>query len=414
MNQFFNQLVSKASKMIHSEEFKSRNITDPSSFTRNRKLTFPIMTALILNMLSRTMQIELDDFFSNVLNSESVTKQAFFKSRKNIKPEAFKELFEMTRETIFYNKKLRRFKGYRIFAIDGSELRLDKSKANGEYFKSRSNSAGNKTSARISILFDVLSNFVMDAQIGSLEISERTFAVHNLEYFSKRFDNKDIVIFDRGYPSRKIISLLSQINCKYLMRLQRSAFKGVNDNASNDFRINISFKKQSCSVRVIKVTLDSGEIETLITNLSEDEFKAKDFKSLYFMRWSVETAFDTLKNKLLIEKFSGRSPIAVLQEFYAAMFIMNCLAALKLTADRKLRSIKKNCKFLYKANSNLIIGYFKYRIPFLILFPGNAVSVCKQLLKFSLRQPVPVIPNRFSPRPLFSHQRIVFSPKFSI
>lgn len=66
MNQFFNQLVSKASKMIHSEEFKSRNITDLSSFTRNRKLTFPIMTALILNMLSRTMQIELDDFFSNV------------------------------------------------------------------------------------------------------------------------------------------------------------------------------------------------------------------------------------------------------------------------------------------------------------------------------------------------------------
>ena len=134
MNQFFNQLVSKASKMIHSEEFKSRNITDPSSFTRNRKLTFPIMTALILNMLSRTMQIELDDFFSNVLNSEPVTKQAFFKSRKNIKPEAFKELFEMTRETIFDNKKLRRFKGYRILAIDGSELILDKSKANGKYF----------------------------------------------------------------------------------------------------------------------------------------------------------------------------------------------------------------------------------------------------------------------------------------
>ena len=289
-----------------------------------------------------------------------------------------------------------------------------KARQTGSIFLSRSNSAGNKTSARISILFDVHSNFVMYAQIGSLEISERTFAVHNLEYFSKGFDNNDIVIFDRGYPSIKIISLLSEINCKYLMRLQRYVFKGVNDNASNDFRINISFKKQSYSVRVIKVTLNSGETETLITNLSEDEFKAKDFKSLYFMRWSVETAFDTLKNKLLIEKFSGRSPIAVLQEFYAAMFIMNCLAALKLTADRKLRAIKKNCKFLYKANSNLIIGYFKYMIPFLILFPDNAVSVCKQLLKFSLRQPVPVIPDRFSPRPLFSHQRIVFSPKFSI
>ena len=52
----------------------------------------------LTNLLTRTMQIELDDFFVNVLDAdtESVTKQAFFKARKNILPDAFKELFLMT------------------------------------------------------------------------------------------------------------------------------------------------------------------------------------------------------------------------------------------------------------------------------------------------------------------------------
>ena len=60
------------------------------------------MIVLILNFLTRTMQIELDDFFANVLDAEmdSVTKQAFFKARKNIQPDAFKELFLMTRDMV--------------------------------------------------------------------------------------------------------------------------------------------------------------------------------------------------------------------------------------------------------------------------------------------------------------------------
>ena len=132
------------------------------------------------------------------------------------------------------------------------------------------------------------------------------------------------------------------------MRLQRSAFKGVNENTSRDFRIDIKYHKNTYSVRVVRVILNTGEMETLITNLDEKEFHTNEFKKLYFMRWGVETAFDTLKNKLLIEKFSGRSPIAVMQEFYAMMF-----TAMKLTVDRKLKAAKSDCKYSYQGNLNL-------------------------------------------------------------
>lgn len=174
------------------------------------------------------------------------------------------------------------------------------------------------------MLYDVISHYVIDAQIGSIGVSERDYAIKNFAYFSSICDEKDIVVFDRGYPSRDMIAELTGMGCKYLMRLQDSCFKGVKENPSNDFRITVSTKTDTYSVRVVRVLLKSGEVETLITNLSENEFSADDFLDLYFLRWGIETTYDTLKNKLLIEKFAGRSPVAVLQEYYAMMFILLC------------------------------------------------------------------------------------------
>ena len=164
----------------------------------------------------------------------------------------------------------------------------------------------------------------------------------------------------------------------------------------------------------MRVILKSGEIETLITNLSEDEFSADDFLDLYFLRWGIETTYDTLKNKLLIEKFSGRSPVAVLQEYYAMMFVLNCIAAMSATVNRKLLSRKTDCKYQYRANVNLMIGYFKYRLSAMLLFAGKTFDICRQLILLCLKQPVPMIKGRSAPRPEFSHQRKVFCPKYSI
>ena len=257
MNQFFYQITRKASELINSDDYRRRSITKQTAFTRNRKLTFPVMIVIILNFLTRTMQIELDDFFANILDADtdSVTKQAFFKARKNILPDAFKELFLMTRDMVLSKNKIKRHKGYRILAIDGSELRLDKTKENKDIFASQSRSAENKTNARISLLYDVISGYVIDAQIGSIGISERDYAIKNLAYFSSICDDKDIVIFDRGYPSRDMIAALARMGCKYLMRLQESCFKGVKENPSNDFRITVSTKTDTYSVRVVRVLL---------------------------------------------------------------------------------------------------------------------------------------------------------------
>ena len=91
--------------------------------------------------------------------------------------------------------------------------------------------------------------------------------------------------------------------------------------------------------------------------------------------------------------------------------LINCIAAMSATVNRKLLSRKTDCKYQYKANVNLMIGYFKYRLYAMLLFAGKALDICRQLILLCLKQPVPIIKGRSAPRPEFSHQRKVFCPK---
>ena len=56
---------------FYSDDYRERNITKQTAFTRNRKLTYPVMIVLLLNFLTSTMQIELDDFFRVCIYKET-------------------------------------------------------------------------------------------------------------------------------------------------------------------------------------------------------------------------------------------------------------------------------------------------------------------------------------------------------
>lgn len=241
----------------------------------------------------------------------------------------------------------------------------------------------------LSYATEVVDGFVIDANIGTLQKSERNFAKEHLEILNKYCNSKDIVIFDRGYPSKEMISILSKMQCKYLMRLQASSFKEVSENSGSDFDIKIKYQNTEYPVRVIRITLNTGEIETLITNLTRKQFKIHEFKKLYALRWSVETTYNTIKNKLLIEKFSGRTVLSIHQDFYATMFLMNCVAAISSEVNDEIRKEKSSCKYDYKANRNLIVGYMKHRLSSILLKTNVVIKkLCKKLIQLCCKQPV--------------------------
>jgi len=96
------------------------------SFTRKTKMNFADMTLFMMNMVSKTMQREINNFITNVKKKEiSYTKSAISKARVKISPEVFRELNDGFVQDIYEDKEeVKLYRGFRIFGIDGTRLEL--------------------------------------------------------------------------------------------------------------------------------------------------------------------------------------------------------------------------------------------------------------------------------------------------
>jgi hypothetical protein len=56
-------------------------------------------------------------------------------------------------------------------------------------------------------------------------------------------------------------------------------------------------------LRVVKLQLTGGEVETLTMNLFVDSLTIEDYRELYFLRWKVEVTYGALKHILQLENF---------------------------------------------------------------------------------------------------------------
>ena len=80
-------------------------------------------------------------------------------------------------------------------------------------------------------------------------------------------------------------------------------------------------------VRLIRVELESGEVEVLITSLRDTKaYPYCAFAKLYALRWGIEENYKREKQRLEIENFSGRTPWVLLQDFHAKIFAQNLTA----------------------------------------------------------------------------------------
>ena len=108
----------------------------------------------------------------------------------------------------------------------------------------------------MSIAYDILNDFIMEANFSPLNVSERDHAQNHIEQVSKIIDLKDSVfIMDRGYASQELIELLSKKSL-YLFRL-RTKFSTEIDALSLGSHIITMY--DDVKVRIVKFTLPSGQ-----------------------------------------------------------------------------------------------------------------------------------------------------------
>lgn len=83
----FEKMLVKSKIMIEDYTFKCSNRTSPSYFTRSKKMGFKETILFMLNMVNKTLQIELNNFFEKILKRDDIiSKQAYSENRQKINP----------------------------------------------------------------------------------------------------------------------------------------------------------------------------------------------------------------------------------------------------------------------------------------------------------------------------------------
>lgn len=403
MKRVFERTIQAIMNTVESEQFLNRCRTDEKHFLRKRKLGFRNCILLILSRLTLSIQHELHRYFDRIMSTgQSISQQAFSKARQCIQPRAFKALYDITAKTALEPGVLNRYHGFRVFGVDSTDIIMPMCQALRAVYPEMGKEALGRPRARASILCDLMDGYVLDAQIAPRCDSEREIAKRHLDALNEQFTSEDILLFDRGYPSHEMIALLSEGKAKYLMRVSRSFHAAIDHRTSDDFTIEIPYKRKTYTVRVVALLLPTGEVETLLTNLDAQAFATDEFLALYALRWGVETVIDRIKNRVQLEKFSGKTPVSIEQEFFSAMLLLNLatMLAQEATEELELKHAGKNLKHRYVANYNLLIASLKDELPLLLLETSDRKrsKLFAKLRRRALLKPCPVQPGRSFPR----------------
>jgi hypothetical protein len=98
------------------------------------------------------------------------------------------------------------------------------------------------------------------------------------------------------------------------------------------------FTDTTITCRLVKVILDDGTQEILCTSLLDTScYPYEEFGELYHYRWSEEEAYKLLKCRVEVENFSGKTAIAVKQDFFAKIFLMSLCAIYAFPIEEKVR-----------------------------------------------------------------------------
>ena len=259
-------------------------------------------------------------------------------------------------------------------------------------------------SARCSFAYDVSNELILDSKIDKRKSCEKELAVGHLSSLNA---DSDIIIFDRGYPCQWLMGLLIKQEFKFCFRLSTSWKDAVelmnSDKKDIDWELirrskknpgkmaQYGVSKQLSGMRLVCIELSNGEKEVLATNLTDrDNYTIEDLKELYHLRWGIEESYKTFKKVLHIEHFTGKSVIAVQQDFYAKVFML-ILASMIRTQGVNPTTKKK--KHRSKANKTQVLAKVK---DFLIdiLYSTKSKELIHQMLAILKKRLELIRPNR--------------------
>jgi hypothetical protein len=280
---------------------------------------------------------------------------------------------------------------------------------------------GTKPQASLGLecLYDTLNRMILDADIQRVKFNEMAVAEKQIASVRETIGNHPFMVtMDRGYPS--IPAFLRMIDSKtcFVARLKSSDFKAEQQSMSSDDEdVDIHLTKirrahymetadeaivmsrDSFQLRMVRVWLDEdlAEYEVLATNLPRDLFPAECFGEIYHLRWRIETAYQTLKDRLRMENFTGTKPILLEQDIYSTIYVSNIAEDIARDIEQEQADhLKKDYKHRMAVNRTLCIGLLKSDLIYILLEKDHKKQdeLFQQLYDEISENIVPVRPDR--------------------
>ncbi|MGF7050822.1 hypothetical protein J2T13_005372 [Paenibacillus sp. DS2015] len=368
-------------------------------FTRKKKLPFETVMQLLISMGGNSIYKELLE--SQGYDVNTATTSAFVQQRNKILPSAVEFLFHEFTESY---TDIKDYRGYRLLAVDGSDLHIATDSADTDtYFQSQPNTKGYNL-LHLNVAYDLCNRLYVDAIVQPRRLCNEGRALAAMVDRSP-IKGKTIVTADRGYESYNNFAHLERKGWNYVIRVKdlnsNGILSGLRLPSSGAFDRDIHLtltKKQTkevkahpeiykfvpststfdfldrhenlfypMSFRVVRFFLPNGAYETVLTNLSAADFPPDEIKSIYNMRWGIETSFRALKYTVGLTNFHAKKRESITQEIFARMIMYN---------------------FAEMMTSHVVISQMDKRHSYQVNFTV-AVHVCRHFLRSRDDEPPP-------------------------
>ena len=360
-------------------------------FTRRKKLPMDKTIKTVLGFSSKSLHNELIDILSG--DTEMPSASAFVQQRAKILPSAFEAIFLQFTNRV---KRMKLFDGYRLLAVDGSDIRTPVNPDDPDsYYKQ--NGSHPYSLYHLNALYDLCTHTYLDAVIQKRRISNEHRALCDMV---DRYDSSvpSVFIADRGYESYNNLAHIQQIGQFFLFRIKDSHSNGIlrgfdlPDEDSFDLPISLTLTNKQTKLtkslckdrnrfrfnpsnsnfdflpskskdsdppsffqlhfRLVRLEVLPGKFEVLITNLPLHSFPSEKLKYLYSLRWGIETSFRSLKYTMGLLYFHSKKTEHILQEIFAKLTMYNFteLIAACISIHNATRKLLYQINFSVAAN----------------------------------------------------------------
>ena len=395
-------------------------------FSRNRKLPFRKVISFLLAIEGGSLSNELLDFFG--YSADIASSSALVQQRDKINSFAFPALFDLF---VKNTDKDKLYKGYRLFAADGSDIHIPTNPDDTDSYFPGYNAQSAYNLIHLDVMYDLLQHTYVDADLVGKRKENECRSLCNM--IDRSDTDNVLLIADRGYENYNLMAHCQEKGWKFLLRIkdvassngiahglvlpdsdefdftvnlslttkqtnytktlfkQANSFKFVPSSSSFDFlpkknRKHLSAVFYDISFRMVRFKISDNSFETVVTNLDSIIFPAAELKHLYNMRWGIETSFRELKYTVGLVHFHSKKVEYIYQEVYSRLIMYNFSELVTLHVIIQ----KSDTKYAYKANFSVAVHICRQ------LFLGNVSPPDVEAI--ILRYVSPIRPGRTRPR----------------